>query len=836
MTLLPRLAWQDLAAGGYSLRVFCACLALGVTLVAATGGLYQQVSDGLQKETRELTGGDLEVQAAAALPAEVVEWMAGTGTVSLLTELNTMMAADGEQFQIVELQSVDANYPLYGKLTLSPQQSLAEITANTEGFWGIAVDPVLAERMSLNLGDMVDIGQITLAVRALITHQPDRSLSADWRGAPVIISAQALAATGLLLPSSRVDYAYRVRTNMDPVAWEAAFFDRFPDGDWEVQSFLDQGDRIAERLAQVASGLLIIGFSTLFIGGLGVFNSVQAYLQGKLGTIATLRALGLRDNRLARLYLLQIGIMAGISCLAGAALGFGISLIGAVFAASQIQVTTAAASALLPCLLAFVFGMLTAFTFSLPALGRALSVLPAVLFRNLDGARTGTPRQWWLAAAAGAALIGLLVLLVLPDPLFAISFIGALAGLLLLLEGIVRLIRRTALSIDQSPRVQGRFALRLAVANLHRHGSSLRASLLSLGSALTLLVACTLVVSALIDTIANTIPEESPALVMYDIAAHQRDEVEGILADAGATRLDFAPLVQGRLTSVNGQALRDSAERRHQQEARDEHKLTYRANNIDSVTMVRGAWWDDTAGSEGVALVAMEDREADQLGLVIGDQLVFDIAGQPLPAILTGIYRQKGLQTRFWFEAILSDGAMDPFISRYVGAGYLSPDQAVEAQTAIGQAAPNVVSIRTATLLATARELLGKAMFGLALVAGVALTVSLLVLTGIIATSRTRQVYDATVLHAIGTRLEVIRRSLTLEYALLAGVTSLFAIVLGTAIAVPLLVVQLRLPLDFPVWPGIATAVIVSSTCLYLGARQLLHRLTLSPATLLRSG
>ena len=84
--------------------------------------------------------------------------------------------------------------------------------------------------------------------------------------------------------------------------------------------------------------MLIVGFSTLFVGGLGVFNSVQAYLQGKLGTIATLRSVGLRDRSLSIVYLLQILIMSGLSCLAGAVLGFLLSFAGALFAATQIQV------------------------------------------------------------------------------------------------------------------------------------------------------------------------------------------------------------------------------------------------------------------------------------------------------------------------------------------------------------------------------------------------------------------------------------------------------------------------------------------------------------------
>lgn len=828
------LAWRDLSASGHSLWVFCICLALGVTLVAATGGLYRQVGDALLADTRALTGGDLEVSAREPLPAHVLDWIDGTGIVSLVTELDTMMGAPSGALQIVELQSVDQHYPLYGELMLDPAASLQEVTGRIDGTWGVAVDPVLAERLDLSTGDRVEIGRLSMEVRAVIEHQPDRRLTADWRGAPVIIAAEALAASGLVLPGSRMEYEYRVRTPADPASWRDDFFAEFPDGGWEIRTFSEQSQRIAERLGQVASGLLIIGFSTLFIGGLGVFNSVQAYLQGKLGTIATLRALGLRNGRLAAVYLLQIGLLAGAACLAGAFAGFGVGLAGAAFTETPVRLATTWSSGILPAAMALVFGLTIAFTFALPAIGRALSVKPAALFRNLHGTRTATPAGWWLATGAGCLLMVLLILLVLPDPLFALGFIGAVAGLLVLLDLVVRGIRRLALALDRRPELHGRFTLRLALANLHRPGSALRTLLLSLGSALTLLVACTITVSALLETIASTIPEQAPALVLYDIADHQRDQIVEHLASHGAERVDIAPLVQARLSRVNGEDLADSADPDRRRGAREEHKLTYRARNIDGVTLDRGVWWP--TGAHETARVAMEDREADQLGLQVGDALTFTVEGDELDATLDGIYRQRGLQTRFWFEAIVSQGALDPYISRYVGAAYMGERAALEAQSDIAVSAPNVVTVRTAEMLATARDLLGKATAGLAAVAGVALAVSMLVLTSVVATSQARQVYDATILHAVGARLESIRRSLNLEYLLLAVVTSLFAIALGTAIAGPLLVYRLELPPTFPIWPAVAASCGVSVLCLHVGARYLLGRLKLQPAALLRSG
>lgn len=833
MRFLLKLAWQDLRGSGQALWVLCACLILGVTLVAATGGLYQQIRIGLQSDSRALSGGDLQVESRARLPDQAIDWMRATGEVSLLIELDTMMGTDSGDFQLVEVQSVDEHYPLYGELTLDPDLPLAEVTRREDERYGLAMDPVLADRLAIEIGDQVEIGALVLEVRALITEQPDRSLSANWLNSPVLISEDALGATGLIQPASRVDYDYRVRTEQDPDEWQQRLFAAFPDSEWEVSTFLDRSDRIGERLAQAGSALLIVGFSTLFIGGLGVFNSVQAYLQGKLATIATLRSVGLKDQALAIVYLLQILIMGGLSCLVGAASGFLLSLLGAQFAATQVQINTVMASALLPSLLAAVFGLLTAMTFAAPAIGRALSVDPAVLFRSLDGVETTTPRAWWLATLCGAVLVMVVVLIVLPDPIFALSFVGTVLGLLLMLEGIVRLIRQLALKMDNRASTGRHFALHLALANLHRHGSALRASLLTLGSALTLLVACTVLISTLLETIAGTIPEESPDLVLYDVAPDQRQQVSQILIDREAQRVDLAPLVQGRLAAINGAAADQSGSLEAQREARDEHKLTYRAGNIDGVTMVEGDWWPDDASSDR-AWVVMEDREANQIGLEVGDLLAFDVQGRMLEAELTGIFRQQGLQTRFWFEAILSDGVLDSHISRYVGAGYMSEADAIAAQTDIAGFAPNVVSVRTATIVATAKDLLGKAVAGLAVVSAVAFAVSLLVLTGVMASHRSRQVYYSTILHTLGARLGIIRLSLSMEYVLLALVTSVFSLALGILIALPMLHFQLRLPLTFPLWPAVLAAFGVSSLCLYAGADYLMRRLHLQPASLLR--
>ena len=836
MRFLLELAWSDLRHSGRSLWVFCACLALGVTLVSATGGLYRLTSLGLLADTRAIVGGDLEVESNAPLPAPVIDWMRANGEVSLVVEIFTMLGTAEGGFLRVELQSVDQNYPLYGQLELEPAGELAAATDLRDGRWGLAIDPALALRLDLAPGDRVSIGALQMEVRALLARQPDRRLNADWRGPPVLLSAAALEATGLVQPGSRVDYDYRVATSVPAEEWRRLFYQRFPGDSWEVKTFEDRSQNIAERLGQLASGLMIIGFSTLFIGGLGVFNSIQSYLQGKLGTIATLRALGLRNRRLASVYLLQTGMLAGGASLAGCVVGAALTLLGATLIAARIPLEATLGAVLQPNLLALLFGLLTAYSFALVPLGRALAVPPAALFRQLDGSVAHTPARWWLAALGGGLAIALLVLLAMPDALFGAGFIAVVCFLLLLLEIAVRAIRRTARALDQRPARDGDFALRLALANLYRPGSPLRSALLSLGSALTLLVACTLVVASLLRSIEATIPEESPALVLYDIGNDQLRSVADAVSAAGAdARLQTAPLVRARIVEVNGKPMAEhlpadglGASRA----ARNDYKLSYRAGNIDNLALVEGEWWQ--AGASDSTPLAVEDREAERLNLALGDRIRFGIQGRAVEAEIVAIYSQKGLQTRFWFEGILADGALEPFIHRHVGAAFMSDSAAEEAQRRIGRAAPNVVSVRTAALLVMARDLLGQAASGLAVVAGVSLAASLLVLVSVLAAGRSRQVYDATVLSTLGARMSVIRHSLRLEYLLLALLTSAFAILLGSAIALPLLHLRLKLPGVDLLWLGALTALGISLLAASLGARYLLRRLRLKPAALLR--
>ncbi|WP_067560745.1 ABC transporter permease [Halofilum ochraceum] len=840
-----RFAVSDLRSRISALKIFLACLILGVTLVAATASLYRVIEQSLLADTRAILGGDVELDTSEPLPDEVKRWIQRDGTLSLVREVETVVrseSADG--FFRAEILLPDANYPLYGELRLQPDRTLAALTARHDGQWGAVIDPLLAERLGQTVGDELQIGAATFRITGLIQSQPDRRLNANWRGLPVMISQKGVDAAELIRPGSRVDYEYRIQTDRNLETWLQAFEEAFPDQRWDITTFAERSERIAERLDQIATALILIAFTTLFIGGLGVANSIHAYLEEKLATIATLQTLGLRHRPLVGIYLLQVGMLGTVAGVIGGGLGLGLAAIAISVAGNAFAFVDTDGSAswislwLLPLFLSWLFAVLTAYVFALPALARALAASPAGLFRGQVEAAGHQPRTWRIASYL---LLGLYIgalLSWLPSPLIGFLFLLAVIVLWGLLEGIIKALRLAAKRLENSGLAERHFALRLALANLHRPDSPLRVMLLSLGTALTLVVACTLIVATLLRALETTIPEQAPALILYDVFPNQMDTVRSGLRDLdGESMTELLPLVRSRLTRINGQSIADvlADDPGARREAMgDEYKLSYLQNNPEGLELVQGSWWDTPAADHKPVFMAMEDREANELGLAVGDRVQFNAQDQLVDAEIRAIYRQKGLQTRFWFEGIMQKGALDGMINRYVGAVYQTDSAAKDSQRWLARNVSNVITLRTADWLETAGNLLNKAAAGLAAVATVSLLASLLVLSSVVSVSRRRQLYEANLLHCLGARHRAIAQSMLLETGLLTVLATLFATGLGALIALPVAQLALKLPAAGLWWLGALVAAAVSALALVGGLLPTLKALRLNPALLLR--
>ncbi len=843
--------------GSRSLHLLATSLFLGVLLISACTGLLALVRDGIASEERQLFGGDIELEVREPLSEDVLEWLDARGTVSRLIEFRTMLGTNDDEFTVIELQSVDEHYPLYGNVSFEPAMTLLEATENL----GAAIDPALAFDLGLNIGDTVTVGNTTVTVRAIVQGQPDRSFSADVSGPPVLVSEQTLDATGLIVPTSRVEYEYRLRLEGPETNPENGVFgdtsnflndwrEAFPTNPAEVNTVEQRSDRVSERLNEVAAVLLLIAVATLLVGGLGVANGVAAWMHSRRADLATLSAIGARDRWRGTIMTIEILIVSLLSSLVAALLGAAIAFMVSRSLSGGLPVATSPALLFWPTLVSMAFGTLAAIAFAAPNLARSLSTIPAKLLRGdtESDSRSALSTRAKLACTALGVAAALALIALVPDRIIGIGFVVSMVLLYLALSGLVMLIRRIARRIVQSGALDKRFAARRALAGMDQPGSPLRPLLLSLGIATTLLVAATIVIVAMLRLLDSTVPSRAPSLAFYDI---QKPDIEAfqktVLSAPGVTDVQTVPLVLGRLKQVNGEPLSAREDASEALEANDEYKLSYRAERVDNVRASSGELW--SRDYQGPPLVAMEDREAGQIGLKVGDILTFSILGQSLEAELVAIYAQGNFETRFWFESLFSPGVLDEFITRYVGIAF-QDDAAwdsmasknntdipldIAAANAISIEFPAVVTIRTSRGLAAAKRILNAAALAVALVAFTSLLASLLVLASVVAANRQRQLQEAAILHAIGSRHRSLMQALGIEYLLLGTVVAVFASIVGGVLGTLAAALWLELPVGaVTLLSGAAVAVAIAGVCLTAGAIWVARSLSVSPAALLR--
>ena len=320
-----RLAGRELRGGVRGFRVFLACLVLGVGAVAAIGSLGASVEAGLRADARRLLGGDVSARFALreANPAER-EFLAASGTLSETARLRAMARSrDGERRSLIELQAVDAAYPLDGGVALAPSQPLAAALAPRDSAFGAAAESAVASRLGLALGDEFRIGETVLRLSAIVESWPEAGLGGLAFGPRVMIAREALAATGLIRPGALVNYEYRLRlpAGGDPAAWVASARAAFPEAGWQLRSSAEAPASLQSLMNRIGFFLSLVGVSALLIGGIGIGNAVAGYIGGKTEAIATLKCLGASTGLVFAAYLLQILALAAVGIAAALVLG-----------------------------------------------------------------------------------------------------------------------------------------------------------------------------------------------------------------------------------------------------------------------------------------------------------------------------------------------------------------------------------------------------------------------------------------------------------------------------------------------------------------------------------
>ena len=876
-----RFAARELRHGARGLRgfgIFLACLALGVAAIAGVLSTATSIVTGLRADGREVLGGDLALRAIYRdlAPEERAHVDGLAAAVAHFAEMRTMARRpDGETSVVVELKAVDGAYPLIGRLrarrddgSLVPLRAALE---RTGGAWGALVDPALADRLGLEAGSVLAIGEAAFEVRGVIEREPDRASSGGPFGfwPRVLVSLDALADSGLLREGSLVYHQYTVRLpeGARAQAVREDLAERLRDGGWEVRTFEDAAPGIQRMVERLGSFLSLVGLTALLVGGVGVGNAVRAWLDARLGVIATLKCIGASRRTVFAAYLSQLTVLAGVGVLVGLVVGaLAPVAVGRLLAA---LLPTPIALGVYPGVLALsaLFGLLTAVTFTLWPLSRAHETPAVALFRGVGlGARPGRPAHLAAALAGGAALAALAVVSA-PDRVFAAWFVGGAALTLLAFRAAGWAVVSTARALHRSdrprflaedrigrahgdggaarhtasaasggetaggaaegsaavdrprppePRRRTRLGprLRAAVSNLYRPGNATADVVLSLGLGLTVLVAVALVEGNLRRGIAESLPEDAPAFFFVGVEGDRIDRfTETVSGIEGVSRFRSVPFLRGRIIRVNGLDPEEALiNEEHSWVIESDRGLSYAETPPDN-PVVAGEWWPE--GYAGPPLVSVDVDVVDAFELALGDTITLGILGREITAEVRHVREVQWQGMQLNFALLLSPEPMRRAPHGHVATVSATPEAEARIERTLAREFPAVTVVRVREALGRVAEIMGNIAAAARSVGAITLLAGALVLAGAVAAGHRRRTYESVVLKVLGVRRRDVALIHMAEFGLLGLLTGGIAALAGTAAAWT--VVTQVLDQEWTFLPGTVAATVVFCVVLTLG-------------------
>ena len=814
--LALRLARRELRGGVRGLRIVLACLALGVTAIAAVGSLREGISRGLAADGRRILGGDLEVQGGSQpLPDTLRDWLhaRGAATSDVVTMRSMLVAPSGERM-LVELKAVDGAWPLVGQAAFTPAQPVTAALGERDGSFGAEVDPLVIERLGLRPSDRVRIGGATLTLRGSVATEPDRAASFSIFGPRVLVSAGVLPATGLVQPGSMVGYNLRIAlpNGTDPATFAAAVRTAFPDTGWRVRDATAAAPGVQQFIDQTSLFMTLVGLTSLLVGGIGVANGVRAWLEARARSIATLRCLGASPRLVFAVCLIQVMALAALGVLAGLVAGAALPLAAAKLLGDALPVPPQTGIYFTPLALAAAYGLLTAAAFALWPLGRAMRISGGSLFREpVLPALTRPP----LPLLAGNAMLALalvaLTVATAPERGFALGFCAAAAGTLLLFRIGGAALTRLAAGI-RPPR---RPWARLGLANLHRPGSSTPLMLVSVGLGLSTLAAVALIQGNVRRQILEQMPDQAPSFFFIDVQNDQMPAFRKLVeATPGVSDLKEVPSLRARIVAVKGvpvdqvRATPDTT-----WALRGDRGLTYAAAMPEGTHLTAGEWWPENYA--GPPLVSFDAGLAKGWGVGIGDTLRLNVLGRDLDFRIASLRDVAWRTLSLNFTLVASPGLLAHAPHSHIATVRATPAAQGGLLRAVTDAFPNVSGIRIAEVLQAVADLLGQIGAALAATGSLTLTAGALVLAGAVAAGQRRRVQEAVILKALGASRAQIRAAWLVEFGILGAVAGLLAAAVGTAASFAVL--HYVMHADWAFLPGTLAATVAGCMASMLG-------------------
>ncbi|MEO8856799.1 MAG: FtsX-like permease family protein [Burkholderiaceae bacterium] len=778
-----RSLWRDLRSG--ELRLLIVAVTLAVAALTAVGFFADRLTGGLQRDARQLLGGDVVVSSDQPTPQAFVARARALGLASTVTEEFPTMArasdAKGGATKLVALKVVPPGYPLRGSLTVAsaPEQT-GQTTRDVPAPGEVWVDATLLDALGLQMGDMLLLGDATLRIARVIVTEPDRGGGFINFAPRAMLNQADLDATHLVQPASRVTYRFAV-AGAEPAVqqfmqWSKLEAEKPAVRGVRIESLESGRPGVRQTMDRAEKFLNLVALLAAMLSAVAVALAARAFAASHLDDCAMFRVLGLSQRTIALSYVLEFALVGVAASVLGVAIGFGMHYAFVLLLAGLVDAALPAASAW-PALFGLGVGLTLLFAFGLPPVLQ-LARVPAlrVIRRDVGNLKPASLAVLGVGVAGFAALL----LGASSDLTLGLIAVGGFAAAVLVFAVLswvaVKLLRRSV-NETTAPRW-----LVLATRQISARPAYAVVQVSALAVGLLALVLLVLLRTDLISSWRKATPPDAPTRFVINVLPEQAEAFQQALREAGVERYDWYPMIRGRLVEVNGQSVSPDnyPEDRARRMVNREFNLSYSATQPEYNEVIAGSWVDEQKGA-----ISVEESVATTLHLKLGDTLRFDIGGLPVDAKITSLRKVDWGSMHANFYAMYPVSKMPDVPVTFMSAFKAPPARGFD--NALVRAFPNITSVDVSATLAQIQRVLDQVVRAVEFLFGFTLAAGLVVLFAAITATREERAREFAIMRAVGAQGRLLRQVQRAELAgvgLLAGLlASLVAVVVGWALA-----------------------------------------------------
>ncbi len=794
--------------------VLLAAVALAVAALTAVGFLTDRIGRAVARQANEVLAADLRLRGPDPVPDEWRDAALEYGLETADTQTFPSVVFAGESSALATIKAVSDNYPLRGSVRIADrlfgEQRVVDYIPVRGTVW---VDGALLARLDLSVGDNISVGESDLRIDAVLTYRPDQSIGFASLAPSLLVNVLDLPATALINEGSRVGYALLVAGDESDVDdFYAAVEDELPES-VRVRNQEDSGERANNAADRAQRFLSLTAVITLLLSAVAIAMSARRFAHRRMDTVALMKSLGASQRFVISAASVQLVMLGFLGVVVGSVVGFAVES-GLTMMLADLFASDLPNASLSPVGLASGSALILLVGFALPSLIQLRNTPPLRVLRH--DAMPPPPSRLFVA---GTSLIA--VALLLYYTIGEALMLGIVLGGMLLVSGALYGVGRLLVSAMGRSRGGVGIAWRYGLANVSRRGRDSAVQVVAFGLGLTVLLLLTLVRTDLLQEWKRTLDEDAPNHFLINIQPHERGSIAEIFQNNGIAAPRFVPLVRARMTTINGESVktRQYPVADGQWMANREQNLTWAEHLSSSNEVIEGEWWPPDY--DGEPLVSMEEEAAKELGVGLGDNLNFMVAGQEIGLTISSIRKINWDSFQPNFFMVLSPGALDDYPATFVASLKIEERQR-DVLLQLVREHPTVSVIDLEVILEQVKGIIDKASLAVQAVFAFTIAAGIVVLFAAVQSTIDERRFESAMLRALGVRRRTVLSGVLTEFAALgfaAGIlASAGASILAAVIAVRLF--DLRYDFSPMLWvSGVAAGVILVCTSGFIAAR-----------------